>query len=62
MAAAVSRAGSGDFDEAELSKVIKQYTNTYADYGKCRQREVAFHLNQLEKVNNCTSLPYSSCF
>lgn len=39
-----------NFDQSELAKVIKQYTNIYSDYGKCRQREVSFHLNQLEKL------------
>mmetsp|Transcript_79746 Transcript_79746/g.156388 ORF Transcript_79746/g.156388 Transcript_79746/m.156388 type:complete len:416 (+) Transcript_79746:48-1295(+) len=39
-----------DCDQSELSKVVKQYTDIYADYGKCRQREVSFHLNQLEKL------------
>ena len=26
--------------EAELAEILKQYTDLYADYGKCRQREV----------------------
>ena len=30
-----------DCDQSELSKVVKQYTDIYADYGKCRQREVS---------------------
>lgn len=29
-----------DSDQSELAKVVKQYTDIYADYGKCRQREV----------------------
>lgn len=29
-----------DADQSELAKVVKQYTDIYADYGKCRQREV----------------------
>ncbi|KAJ1424864.1 hypothetical protein B484DRAFT_451343 [Ochromonadaceae sp. CCMP2298] len=37
-------------DQSDLAKVVKQYTDIYADYGKCRQREVQFHLNQLEKL------------
>lgn len=28
-------------DQSELAKVVKQYTDIYADYGKCRQREVS---------------------
>jgi len=39
-----------DSDQSELAKVVKQYTDIYADYGKCRQREVQFHLSQLEKL------------
>ena len=42
--------GQKDFDQGELAKVIKQYTTTFADYGKCRQKEVSFHLNALEKL------------
>ena len=33
-----------DADQSELAKVVKQYTDIYADYGKCRQREVQFLL------------------
>ncbi len=29
-----------DADQTELAKTVKQYTDIYADYGKCRQREV----------------------
>lgn len=39
-----------DGDQSELAKIVKQYTDLYADYGKCRQREVSFHLQQLEKL------------
>eukprot|EP00598_Pedospumella_elongata_P001199 CAMPEP_0184968304 /NCGR_PEP_ID=MMETSP1098-20130426/1391_1 /TAXON_ID=89044 /ORGANISM="Spumella elongata, Strain CCAP 955/1" /LENGTH=383 /DNA_ID=CAMNT_0027489895 /DNA_START=42 /DNA_END=1193 /DNA_ORIENTATION=+ len=39
-----------DSDQSELAEVVKKYTDIYADYGKCRQREVSFHLNQLEKL------------
>ncbi len=31
-----------DADQAELAEIVKQYTDLYADYGKCRQREVSF--------------------
>ena len=30
-----------DADQTELAKTVKQYTDIYADYGKCRQREVS---------------------
>lgn len=33
-----------DADQSELAKVVKQYTDIYADYGKCRQREVGIPL------------------
>lgn len=29
-------------DQSELAKVVQQYTEIYADYGKCRQREVRY--------------------
>lgn len=32
-----------DSDQSELAKVVKQYTDIYADYGKCRQREVRMY-------------------
>jgi len=28
--------------QAELAEIVKQYTDVYADYGKCRQREVPY--------------------
>jgi hypothetical protein len=39
-----------DSDQEELAKIVKRYTDIYADYGKCRQREVSFHLQQIEKL------------
>lgn len=42
--------GKPDSDQSDLSAIVKQYIDIYADYGKCRQREVAFHLSQLEKL------------
>lgn len=39
-----------DGNQSDLADLVNQYTEIYADYGKCRQREVAFHLNQLEKL------------
>jgi hypothetical protein len=29
-----------DSDQSELAQLVKEYTDIYADYGKCRQREV----------------------
>jgi regulator of replication initiation timing len=29
-------------DQTELAEIVRQYTDLYADYGKCRQREVRF--------------------
>lgn len=47
----VEMGDSDDKDQsAELADILKQYTDIYADYGKCRQREVSFHLNQIEKL------------
>lgn len=42
--------GGDDSDQSELAAIVKQYTDIYADYGKCRQKEVAFHVSQLEKL------------
>lgn len=33
-----------------LNSIIQSYSDNYSDYGKCRQREVAYHLQQLEKL------------
>jgi hypothetical protein len=30
-----------DADQSELAEVVKHYTDIYADYGKCRQKEVS---------------------
>lgn len=41
------------YDSESMSKLhtlLEQYVETYADYGKCRQKEATFHLNQLEKL------------
>ena len=32
--------GSEDSAQSELAVIVKQYTDIYADYGKCRQKEV----------------------
>jgi hypothetical protein len=44
-----------DSDQSELAKLVKEYTDIYADYGKCRQREVyASHLlTRLPLTNKC---------
>jgi hypothetical protein len=34
----------------ELQNILKQFTETYSDYGKHRQDELKFHLNQLERL------------
>jgi hypothetical protein len=39
-----------DSNQEELAEIVKRYTDIYADYGKCRQREVSFHLQQMEKL------------
>lgn len=31
-----------DSDQSELAQLVKEYTDIYADYGKCRQREVTY--------------------
>lgn len=36
--------------EKELRENLAQFTETYSDYGKHRQDELFFHLNQLEKL------------
>lgn len=36
-------AGSDDTDQSELATIVNQYTDIYADYGKCRQKEVNLH-------------------
>jgi len=36
-----------DSDQSELAEVVKKYTDIYADYGKCRQREVITHIRFL---------------
>jgi len=36
-----------DGDQSELAKIVKQYTDLYADYGKCRQREVQYHYHHI---------------
>lgn len=38
-----------DSDQSELANLVKQYTDIYADYGKCRQREVLHCLKMLLK-------------
>lgn len=37
-------------EKKNLVNLVKKFTDLYADYGSCRQKEVAFHLSQLEKL------------
>lgn len=37
-------------EQRELADLVLKFTDIYADYGSCRQKEVAFHLAQLEKL------------
>lgn len=47
----VSSQGSIDFDsQSKLEELLEKYTETYADYGKSRAKEINFHLSQLEKL------------
>lgn len=51
MAEKMMELGDSDYgDQSELSILVSQYTEIYADYGKYRQREITYHLNQLEKL------------
>lgn len=44
-----------DSDQSELAKLVKEYTDIYADYGKCRQREVRPGDDSILFTNtNCT--------
>jgi hypothetical protein len=47
----VSNQGTIDFDsQSKLEELLEKYTETYADYGKSRAKEINFHLSQLEKL------------
>lgn len=37
-------------DQNELAELCRKYSDIYSDYGLYRQKEVAFHLDQLEKL------------
>lgn len=37
-------------ERKELANLLMKFTDLYADYGSCRQKEIAFHLAQLEKL------------
>jgi hypothetical protein len=37
-------------ERKHLVKLVLKFTDLYADYGSCRQKEIAFHLAQLEKL------------
>jgi len=41
---------AGSEDQTMLSELIARYTDIYSDYGKFRQKEVSFHLENLEKL------------
>ena len=42
-------AGSSSSEEG-LEVLVTRFTDLYADYGACRQREIQFHVDQLEKL------------
>jgi DNA repair exonuclease SbcCD ATPase subunit len=47
----VNTSGSRDSDShSKLEELLEKYTESYADYGKSRVKEINFHLNQLEKL------------
>lgn len=37
-------------ERKHLVSLVLKFTDLYADYGSCRQKEIAFHLAQLEKL------------
>ena len=37
-------------ERKNLTDLVSKFTDLYADYGSCRQKEIAFHLAQLEKL------------
>jgi hypothetical protein len=37
-------------ERKHLVSLVMKFTDLYADYGSCRQKEIAFHLAQLEKL------------
>lgn len=37
-------------DQAQLQALVRRYSDIYSDYGQFRQKEVAFHLDNLEKL------------
>jgi hypothetical protein len=45
-----SKRGDDESWEKDLRENLAQFTETYSDYGKHRQEELFFHLNQLEKL------------
>ena len=45
-----SSEASDDITQAQLAYLVKKYTEIYADYGKCRQREVIYHLQQIHRM------------
>lgn len=38
-------------DKLALDALVKNYRDLYADYGICRQKEIQYHLKELEKLS-----------
>jgi len=45
----LQKQGGGVVDEEKLQKLVTRFTEMYSDYGKSRQQELRFHLEQLRK-------------
>jgi hypothetical protein len=59
MAAKLAEA-NGSYDES-LIAIAQSYRDMYADYGACRQKEVHYHLQELEKLLVPTQTTKSTC-
>jgi len=46
----LTNAADSSTSQSELATLIKQYKEVYADYGKFRQREVEYHLQQIQRL------------
>lgn len=46
----IERLPEGSEERKHLEGLVMKFTDLYADYGSCRQKEIAFHLAQLEKL------------
>lgn len=51
----VQKQGGGVVDEEKLQKLVTRFTEMYSDYGKSRQQELRFHLEQLRKLATPTT-------